>query len=205
VADNLTLPATAAVVAADDVSSVFYQYIKLASSESASADLIGDTDHGSTRALHVDPRYNVLAQTQASTGLTTASTAYSIADTLGAGWTFTSMARESGGSGVIVGAALLDKADIVSGVTLFFSSATVTFGTDNSALSISDADAANLFAPLALSSDDIGSSHLLAAHGLWIPYTCAATSLFVYARTDVAHTFFGAVGDLSLKLLYIPA
>lgn len=181
------------------------EVIKLAAGVVGSEELIGSTDHGTTHALHVDPRDNLQAQSQNSSGLTTASTNYSNGDTLGAGWTFTSAARESGGSGVIRGVALIDKSDILSAVTLYFSSATLTFGTDNAAPSISDSDAELLGPQIPLAADDLGGVRLLAASGLYLPYTCAATSLFVWARADtISAAFFGAATDLRLKLLYVP-
>jgi hypothetical protein len=181
------------------------QAVKLMAGVVASEEFIGSTDHGSTHALHVDPRDNLLSQSQNSAGLTTASTNYSNGDTLGSGWTFTSMARESGGSGVIRGIALIDKSDILSAATLYFSSASITFGTDNAAPSISDSDAENLGPQMPVAADDLGGVRLLAAQGLWLPYTCAATSLFVYARADtISNNFFGAATDLRLRLLYVP-
>lgn len=181
------------------------QLIKLSAGADTSEELVGSTDHGSTHALHVDPRDNLQSQSQNSASLTTASTNYSNGDTLGAGWTFTSMARESGGSGVIRGIALIDKSDILSAATLFFTSATITFGTDNAAPSISDSDAENLGPQIPLAADDLGGVRLLAMQGLYLPYTCAATSLFVWARADtISASFFGAATDLRLRLLYTP-
>jgi hypothetical protein len=203
-ADNtLIAPASLSVnVATDDVGGVHYQRVKLASGDADSAEMVGDTDKGASRALWVDPRPSSASQAQNSAGLTIASTAYVSGDTLGTGWTFTAMARETGGGGRITGAALLDKADVITSVDLVLSSAAITFGTDNLAPAPSDTDAEKLLNTISLVALDYGSARLATIGNVLVPYVCDATSLFVYAITRAAHTFFGAVTDLRLRLFY---
>lgn len=142
-------------------------------------------------------------QAQTSSGLTTATTNYTTGDTVGAGWTFTGMATASGGHGVITGVALIDEGDVVEGLALWFFSGSVTFGTDNAAPSISDADARKHVAgPVAVPVTDLGGCRAGSIHSLRVPYTCDATSLYVYATTLSANNFFAAVGDLKLTLFY---
>lgn len=144
----------------------------------------------------------VQSQSQNSSGLTTASTTYTSGDVLGAGWTFTSMAQSSGGGGRITGAKLLDKADVVTGVELWLASASITFGTDNAAPSISDTDAEKLLGVIPLAALDLGGSRTGVIGNLAIPYLCDATSLFVYAITRADHSFFAAATDLRVTLFF---
>jgi hypothetical protein len=141
-------------------------------------------------------------QTVASANLTTATTAYTAGDTLGDGYTFTLMAKQSGKGGRITGVKMLDKADIVSSIDLYLSSGSITFGTDNVAPSVSDSDAAKIISIIPLVYNDLGTSRLLSSGNILVPYICDATSLYVYAVTRVGHTFFGATTDLPLTLFY---
>lgn len=152
------------------------------------------------RGLAVEPRANVVSSSVASAGLTTASTSYSVGDVLGTGWSFTGAARATGGTGRVVGAVLLDAADVIAGVDLYLASASIAFGTDNAAPSVSDADAAKLGMVIGMSAIDVGGARLAQAHGLSVPYVCDATTLLVYARTRDANGFFSAVTDLTLRL-----
>lgn len=151
-----------------------------------------------------DPRRYVTTAQVNSSGLTTASTAYAAGDVLGAGWEFTGAARATGGTGTVTGVALLDVADVIGGVDLYLAAASITFGTDNAAPSVSDADAAKLGVIIGLGAIDVGGARVASAASLAVPYLCDATSLFVYARTRDAHTFFGAVTDLTLRLFLAP-
>lgn len=204
-ADNVAITAGSGTnIATDDVSGVHYQRIKLHTSEDASAEGIGDDDKGSQRSLWVTERPNVgVTSLTDSAGLTTATTAYTIGDTLGSGWSFTNMARATGGTGTITSISLIDVTDITASVTLFFSKASITFGTDNAAPSVSDSDAAHLLDSYTLFSTDLGGVRLFSPGGqISIPYVCDATTLYVYAITNVAHTFYSAVTDLKLRLFY---
>lgn len=202
-ADNVPITAGSGTdIATDDVSGSHYQKMKLYTSEADSAEGIGDDDKGSQRSLWVSNRPRSATQEQASAGLTTSTTGYSIGDTLGTGWTFTNMASVSGGLGRITGIRIYDKADIMSSITLFLAAASVTFGTDNTAPNINDTDVAKINGIVTLGFVDLGGARVAALDGLNIPYLCDATSLFVYAITNVAHTFFGAVGDVPLRLFY---
>lgn len=210
-ADNLTtqsatlatIPASS-VIATDDVSSVHYQYVKLASSTSGSSDLVGELDHGSTVSLYVHSRPDTVIPSTPinSSGLTTATTAYTAGDVLGAGWTVPNAAKASGGTGRIVGVTMVDYSDIVASVTLYFFDSSVTFGSDNAGPSISDADSLKAVgAPLTVYLNDVGSTRIGGVDSISIPYYCSGgTDLYVYAVTNVGHTFFGAATDLKLRV-----
>lgn len=201
----ITLPGTGEIVATDEVGSDHYELVKLAAGTTGSAEPIGATDLGSYDALWVDHRLNGATQSQASAGLTTASTNYTAGDVLGSGWTFTSMARAAGLGGRIKGIHILDKGDVMTSCELYISSTAITFGTDNAAPSVSDADAQTLKRIPGFGFQDLGGCRLASLDSLDIMYFCAATSLFVYAMTTVANNFFAAVTDLYLTLDYVPS
>lgn len=109
-------------------------------------------------------------------------------------------AKASGGTGRIIGVTLEDYSDIVTAVVLYFFQGSVTFGTDNAAPSISDADSLKFVGAIPLGTTDLGGVHVFTADSFAIPYVLDGTDLYVYATTSVAHTFFGAVGDLKLRV-----
>ena len=202
-ADNVAITAgSGTAIAADDVASVFYQYIKLASSESGSADLLGDLDHGSVRSLYVHARPDtVIPSTPVnSSGLTTATTAYTAGDVLGAGWTIPNAAKASAGTGRVIGIDFRDYADIVQGVSLYFFQGSVTFGTDNAAPSLSDADSLKFIGTRSVTLTDLGGVRVGSLDSMSLPYVLDGTDLYVYATTNIAHTFFGAATDLRLRV-----
>ena len=138
-----------------------------------------------------------------SANLTTATTAYTAGDTLGLASsvpaTFSSAARVSGGTGIIRGIYVLDKADITGVVTVFIFRASVTLAADNAAWSVSDTDMESCILRQQISMTDEGNQRV----GFWSGYTpfdCNASDLFVGMRTDTAHTFFGAASDIRTKL-----
>lgn len=205
-ADNVTIdPGTTTPIASDDIGGVQFQRMKVAAGANGShtGDVEGRTvDGGAGAALFVDPRPRTGHQIQDSSGLTTASTNYTLGDVVGAGWTFTSMARAAGQGGRITGVSALDDGDVLAGLDLFFASGSITFGTDNVAPSVSDADAAKILGVVGLSFVDLGGSRFASAPGLSVPYICDATSLFVYARTLDGNNFFAAADDVHLRLFY---
>ena len=204
-ADNVAITAGSGTsIATDDVGGAHFQKFKLYTTEADSAEGIGDDDKGAARALWVVARPSTATSQQDSSGLTTATTAYSAGDVLGAGWSFAGAARAAGGTGRVTGAVLLDVADVVLGVDLHLSAASITFGTDNAAPSVSDADAAKLGAILGLAAVDVGGARIAQAYNLSVPYVCDATTLYVYARTRDGHSFFGAATDLKLRLFFEP-
>ncbi|HYF47593.1 MAG TPA: hypothetical protein VD926_15365 [Acidimicrobiales bacterium] len=204
-ADNVAITAgTGTSIATDDIGGVHFQRSKTALGPEGShtADLAGRDLGAGVGAAYVDLRPLSGSQSQDSAGLTTATTSYAAGDVLGTGWTFTSMARASGGMGRIIGAALLDDGDVTVAVDLYIASGSITFGTDNAAPSVSDADAAKILNVIGISMTDLGGCRFGSASGLSVPYFCDATSLYVYAVTRAAHSFFAAVDDLHLRLFF---
>lgn len=201
-ADNVPITAgSGTIIGTDEVtiggSLQHVQRMKLYDGTDGGTDAIPGT---AARGLYVDPRPLVVTSPVASSGLTTATTSYSVGDVLGTGWSFTGAARANGGTGRVIGAVLLDAGDVIAGVDLYLSAASITFGTDNAAPSVSDADAAKLGMVIGMSALDVGGARLAQAHGLSVPYLCDATTLFVYARTRDAHPVFASATDLTLRL-----
>lgn len=205
-ADGVAITAGAGTtIATDDVGGVHYQRFKLVTSEDGSTEPVGDRDLGATRALFVDPRPNVTRKTATSSGLTTATTAYVLDDQLGVVLEWTDAVRATGGTGLIIGATLLDKANIVGGVDLYLFNQTVTPVGDNAAADFSDGDMANCLGVLAFptpvrAKTSSASNQIATVPSLAMPITAAATSLFGALVTRSGHTFFGAVGDLVVSL-----
>lgn len=142
---------------------------------------------------------NQILVTTASTGLTTATTAYTDGDILGAEMQF-DMGTNT--YGLILGAQLADKADIIGAVDLFLFDRSVTFGSDNAAPSISDADALFGIGYIEFPfPKDLGGVRLSSVDSLSLPVKANASGI-IYGRlvTRSGHTFFGAAGDLQVNL-----
>ena len=143
---------------------------------------------------------NIATITGASSSLTTATTAYTDGDQLGA---IISLTMASAG-GIIIAATLVDKANIVGAVDCFIYDRSVTLASDNAADAISDADA--LFKlgcisfPQPTTQTNNRTAHL---DSIALPYKANATTVIcAQLVTRSAHTFFGAATDLQLRLTY---
>lgn len=144
---------------------------------------------------------NIAPISATSTGLTTATTAYTDGDILGA-----EMSWDMGTNtyAFITGAVLHDAADIIGAVDLLISDRSVTFGSDNGTPSISDADNLFLLPPLQFPYPiDLGGNRLAAVDSLALPVKANASGI-IYGRliTRSGHTFFGAVGNLQVDLYF---
>lgn len=138
-----------------------------------------------------------------SGGLTTSVTSYTAGDQVGSMFTFTGMARANGGSGMLVGAAMISAADIIGGYDLMLFRSNITLAADNAAFAISDTDALEIIGLVQLSGAwDIGNNRLAQQFNLAIPYVCGGSTTSIYGAliTRSAHTFFGAATDIQLIL-----
>jgi hypothetical protein len=137
-----------------------------------------------------------------SSGLTTATTAYTSGDQAGAQMTFDNAARLSGGTGTVVGAILVSAADITGPFDLILAEASITLAADNAAYAISDADALKIYPVIQMATAlDIGNNRVAQAYNLAIDYACVGgTSLFGGLITRTGHTFFGAATDVQVML-----
>lgn len=145
---------------------------------------------------------DVLRISVQSSGLTTAATAYTAGDQVGAQFTFANASRASDGYGYIVGCTLISAADIIGAYDVVVTRASITLASDNAAYSISDSDALQVVGIIQLTGAfDIGANRVAQAQNLRIPYDCSGgTSLYAGLITRSGHTFFGAATDLQLIL-----
>jgi len=145
---------------------------------------------------------DLLKKSATSSGLTTATTSYTAGDQVGTQFTFSNMARASGGGGIIVAANLISAADNIGPYDLLLFDSSVTPAADNAAFAISDADSLKFVAYIQLAGAwDIGNNRVACAQNLAIPYvTSGGTSLYGLLITRYAHTFFGAATDLQIDL-----
>lgn len=183
-------------VAAEDISGVKYQRVKLIDGTAASTTVIA----GDGQGLWTVPRRDLQRIAVNSGGLTIATTAYVAGDQVGTQFTLTNAARASGGTGTIVGVTLTDANNIIGAYDVVFARSSITLAADNAAYAISDADALNvigitqLAGSFALSNNRIGQAFNLA-----IPYDCSGgTSLYAGLVCRANHTFFTAATDLQL-------
>jgi hypothetical protein len=142
---------------------------------------------------------NLVNQTATSSGLTTSTTAYTDGDTLGAvmSWNLTN------DKGIITNAVLTDVGDVVGPVDLFLFDRSVTFGTDNSAPSISDADTLFCLGVIQFPYPaDLGGARIATVDSLSIGYDAnASTTIYGGMVTRSGHTFFGAATNIQIRLI----
>jgi hypothetical protein len=199
-ADNVTLPGTGSVVAADDVSGVLYQRVKLAAGGegAVTADLDGRA-LAAGAALYVDAR-PVVSRIQVTPTVSAAS-AYTSGDCLGGLMTITDAARASGGSGVLQAVTVLDKDNERAAIDLLFFNQSVTSAGDNAAVAFSDTDMANCIGVMSMpiynaawpGSPANAISSLL---GVALPYICVGTAN-LYCQAVVRSTpTYTATDDL---------
>jgi hypothetical protein len=143
---------------------------------------------------------NTATLTGTSSGLTTATTAYTDGDQLGAIISF-----NLGAAGVLnVSGILVDKANIVGGVTAVIFDRSVTLAADNAAYAISDADALFEIGRIELPGVPTGGNNrspgVDSIAQILVPN--ASNTVYVALITRSGHTFFGAATDLVLRLSY---
>jgi len=197
-ADNVAITAgSGTTIATDDISTVHYQRVKLVDGTlDSTTAIVGDA-----RGLWVTLHRDVVRVAVASGGLTTAATGYTAGDQVGTEFTIANAASVSAGSGTILSVILQDTADIIGAYDVVFTRSSITPASDNAAYSISDADSQKIIGIVQLAgSYDIGGNHIAQAHGLSVPFDCAATSLFATLICRSAHTFFAATTDLQLTV-----
>lgn len=147
---------------------------------------------------------NVVVVDVASSGLTTATTAYTSGDMLGTQWTFSDVAAIAGGAFEILTATLLSDVAAIPGPTdLFLFNASVTQAADNAANSYSDADMAALIGILSFPSPTVSALNSYATlPNLSLFGRCNADAhLYGGLVTRIGHTFFAAADDLHIRLV----
>ena len=159
-ADNVAITAGSGTnVAADDISSVFYQRVKLTAGGDgvATGDVAGRQVSAATdTALYTDPRpyrswFTVTPVIDTNI--------FASGDCLGGLNTITSAARYSGGGGTINSIKLLDKTQAQrSAMSLLFFNQSVTSAGNNAPAAFSDADMANLVAVVEILTGDYNTA-----------------------------------------------
>lgn len=147
-ADNVTLPGTGTVVAADDISSVWYQRVKLVDGTlDSTAAIPGDATNG----LDVDPTRLPagevhLGEVGGKTMLTSLTFSldtaiYADGDVLADTQLLAACLRVNDGTGILQSAVFNDKDDQGVAFDVYVLNANNSLGTENSAPSITDANA----------------------------------------------------------------
>lgn len=144
---------------------------------------------------------NLLVVSATSAGLTTATTAYTAGDDLGTIW---SWSISPATQGLIVGAELHDKADVLGATSLYLFDRSVTLPADNAAPTTAPSDADNLFALGAIyfpPPDDLGANRLAFLDSLGkLVKANASNTIYGMLITLSGHTFFGATTDIVIDL-----
>lgn len=205
-ADNIAITAgTGTTVATDDVSGVHYQRMKLHTAEADSAEGIGDTDMGSTRALWVDQRLQTVAVQATVSGLATSAT-YAADDQVGTEIVFAGMARANGLGGLITTCLLIDESRNYLGGELWLFDQSVTPAADSAAFSFSDADALHVVGVVPIPYGFWNGGNLVCQSTPGLAYKCASgsTSLYGYLVTRSAlGAGFGSTTAIKMKLLSV--
>jgi hypothetical protein len=202
-ADNVSITAGSGTpIAADDISSVWYQRIKITD---GTADSTTPATVDSANRLYVRNRPSVLRSRVASAGLTTASTTYAVGDQAGTMLSFTSAATATGGTGMVLSAVLLDKGDVGTDYRLHFFRSNVTLAADNAAFAVSDADMQDWCGEVVMPSlRDLGANRASSLGNIGLGYdTGAGTTLYVAIETRTANAVYAAATDLNLTLTLV--
>ncbi len=182
-ADNTVLNAGTGgdVYGSDDIGGVKFQRIKLIHG----ADGANAGDVATTNPLPVNP-YTAIIRCQTDVTRPADTTAYAAGDAISdstsaptaGGFTFTSAARKSGGSGIIIAATFSssnDPATRLAGELFIFDQA-VTAINDNAAFAVSDAEIKTCLPPIPFSMFDAGNNGFCAVTNIAIPFVCVGTA-----------------------------
>src|SRR5947207_2270061 len=209
-ADNTVLNAGSGgdTYGSDDISGVKYQRIKLIHG----ADGTNAGDVAIANPLPVNPLgFPVTVQTDV---VLPTSSVYAAGDALSdstsaptsGGFTFTSAARKSGGSGIILDATIATSADAgtrLSGEIFLFNQA-VTNINDNAAFAVSDAEIKTCVGVIPFALFDSGNNGFAHVTGLNILFTCVGTAnLRFLIRTRNAYTPATDTLTFTLKILQV--
>lgn len=194
--DNVAITAGSGTsIAADDISSVFYQRVKPSHGADGSAVDTSETDPLPVRSIA-----KIFTVT-----LSTDTSAYADGDVLADTQSVSNVFLTSGGGRVLQSVTVLDKADQGFGFDLYFLDANNSLGTENAAPSISDANAEAILGRVAISSADyydIGGAKLATRTGIGLLLQGnASTTLYVAAIARGAGTY--GASDLIVKLGFV--
>jgi hypothetical protein len=135
-----------------------------------------------------------------SAGLTTATTAYTSGDQLGTILTFANAVRQTGATGIIQSATLLDQAAVVGAVDLYLFDRSVTLAADNAAAAFSDADMLFCLGVISFAAPIGGTGNSIATSVSGLGIMPSGTSLFGALVTRTANAIFAAATNLAVSL-----
>lgn len=194
--------------AADEISSTKYQRVKVSVGPdgTATADLAGRAI-GTDGVINVDPRRKMVRVTDASSGLTTASTTYTAGDQVGALQSISSALRTGALTGTVTGAVIVDAADVcptTAGYDIYIWESDPTLASDNAAgPGVSDADMLKLVGKIEMPAfRDEGGNRVSTWTGA-LDVLSSDTSLRYSYVTRGDHSFFAAATDLQLTLTIV--
>ncbi|WP_119392726.1 hypothetical protein [Taklimakanibacter lacteus] len=185
-ADNVSLPGAGSVIASDEVSGVQFQKVKLdLGGDGLSAPLVSGQATSASSVPVVGPSDDQIA-VQVDITRPADTTAYAVNDALAdstsgptaGGFTLASMAKVSGGSGIITDVIVTSSNDPATPLqceVVFFNQA-VTAINDNAAFAVSDAEIKTCLGKIGLALEDMGNNDFAHASGLAINYTCVGSA-----------------------------
>lgn len=198
IADNVPITAGSGTpIAADDISSVWYQRIKITD---GTADSTTPATVDSSNRLYVRNRPATQHARFAIAGLTTAATTYAVGDQAGTMIAITGAATANGGTGTLVSLAFLDKGDVGVDYRCHFFRSNVTLASDNAAFAVSDTDLQDWAGEVVVPSlRDIGANRVASLGNIGLQYdTGAATTLYCAVETRTANAVYAAATDINI-------
>ena len=131
------------------------------------------------------------------------SPAYSDGDVLFAAQELASAVRASGGTGILQSIQVVDQDDQGQAMDIIISDSTITLGTENSAVSISDADAAKILGIVKVAAGDyvdLVNSQYASISNIGLVIIPDTTSLYIsgISRGTPTHTASGIVLRISI-------
>lgn len=192
-ADNVAITAGSGTsIAADDISSVFYQRVKLIHGADG-------TNAGDVSTANGLPISGALVWLSTDVTRPADTTAYAVDDAISdstssptsGGFTWTSAARASGGSGIITDVTVATSADPATklqGEVWIFDQATTNIN-DNSAFAVSDSEIKTCVGVVPFTFDDSGNNGFYHARNLNIGFVCnGSANLRFLLRAKNAYT-----------------
>lgn len=200
-ADNVLIdPGATTAIATDDVGGAHYQRVKLVTGEDGSAEPLGDTDKGASRALWVDPRPSIVRLSQ--TPVVSNGAVYAAKDAVGGLLTFAGAARVAGGSILVDAVQVVDKGQQMKDLDLVLFDRAITAPADNAIFAPTDAELAFVIDRIDLTAADyadFSTNSVATRRRLGISAVLNGTDLFgvLVARGTPTYT---SVGDLVVTL-----
>lgn len=192
-ADNVDItPGSGATVAADLISSVLYQRVKISHGADGSA-----TDSSTTDPLPVMGGGVTISQTPTITA-----GAYSAKDGVGGLLTFAAAARHTAGHGKVNSVIIKDKAFVANVLQLWLFDSDPTVVADNGVFTFTDANLAKCVGVVPIAAADYyqaADNQVAAIRNVGLEYHCAATSLFGALQCTGTPTY-ASTSDLTITL-----